>query len=183
VVQKLSQTAESTLRTFRLDADVIKGLEEEAKRQGATVNGLACRVLKNYVKIKAKLEPFGIACLAKGDIIEIINSLDEDVIAKVASKNGGVMAKEIIIQLYGELSPGSFKQFLEDVICSFGDWATYSEDVKEGLLEIRLGHNMGQKWSVFLRNYIDGALMMITGKKTEFKYVSNYSVIFNLKIR
>ncbi|MBM5804560.1 MAG: hypothetical protein FJZ49_00575 [Candidatus Verstraetearchaeota archaeon] len=179
----MSESAESTLRTFRLDADVIKGLEEEAKRQGATVNGLACRVLKNYVKIRAKLEPFGIVCLAKSDIVELINSLDADALAKTASKIGGLIAKEIIIQLYGELSPENFKQFLETVICSFGDWAAYSEDVKEGYYEIRLGHNMGQKWSIFLRNYVDAALMVITGKKTEFKYVSNYSVIFNLKIR
>ena len=178
----MSETAESILRTFRLDADVIKGLEEEAKRQGATVNGLACRVLKNYVKIRAKLEPFGIVCMAKSDIIEIINSLDEDAVAKLASKIGGLIAKEMIIQLYGDLSLENFKQFLETVICSFGDWASYTEEVKEGYLEIRLGHNMGQKWSVFMRNYIDSALMVITGKKTEFKYVSHYSVILNLKI-
>jgi len=179
----LSETAESILRTFRLDVDVIKGLEEEAKRQGATVNGLAYRVLKNYVKIRAKLEPFGIVCMAKSDIIEIINSLDEDTVAKLASKIGGLIAKEIIIQLYGDLSLENFRQFLEAVICSFGDWASYTEEVKEGVLEIRLGHNMGQKWSVFMRNYIDSALMAITGKKTEFKYVSHYSVILNLKIR
>lgn len=54
--RQMGEEGQSAPRTFRLDADVMRGLEEEAKKQGATVNGLTCRILRKYVRIGAKVE-------------------------------------------------------------------------------------------------------------------------------
>ena len=178
----LGEAPESTLRTFRLDADVIKGLEEEASKQGASVNGIACRILKKYVRIRTRLEPFGVMCLTKGDMVEIISGIDDDKVSKVASRVGGSIAKEIIVQLYGEPTLRNFCQFLNKIICGYQGWASYSEERKDGHLEVRLGHTMGQKWSTFLRRYIEAALSSVSHDEADFKYISAYSLIFDLKI-
>ncbi|MEN3051709.1 MAG: hypothetical protein ABC596_07875 [Candidatus Methanosuratincola petrocarbonis] len=57
----MGEEGQSAPRTFRLDADVMRGLEEEAKKQGATVNGLTCRILRKYVRIGAKVEQMGVS--------------------------------------------------------------------------------------------------------------------------
>lgn len=178
----MGEAPESTLRTFRLDADVIKGLEEEASKQGASVNGIACRILKKYVRIRTRLEPFGVMCLTKGDMVEIISGIDDDKVSKVASRVGGSIAKEIIVQLYGEPTLRNFCQFLNKIICGYQGWASYSEERKDGHLEVRLGHTMGQKWSTFLRRYIEAALSSVSHDEADFKYISAYSLIFDLKI-
>jgi len=170
-------------RTFRLDADIIKGLEEEARRQGATVNGLTCRILRKYVKVSAKLEHFGVITLTKSNMVDLINNLDDKIVSSIASKIGAGTSKELMLQLYGSASIRSFKQFLELVVCGYMDWAFYTEEEKDSELEIRIGHNMGQKWSTFLRNYIEAALFEITHKKADFKYVSNYSLIFHIPMK
>jgi len=63
----------SETRTFRLDNEIIKYLEQEAKKQGATLNGLVCRILRNYVRIESKIKQIGIISLFKDDFINILN--------------------------------------------------------------------------------------------------------------
>jgi hypothetical protein len=181
--REMAKRNESALRTFRLDAEVVKGLEEEANNQGATVNGIACKVLRRYVNVMRKMEPWGIVSLPKGDMLEIVNSMDDALITKVASKTGASLPKEIIIQLFGEPSTENFRQFLEKIICGFGGWASLSEEVRGEEIELRLGHTMGHKWSVFLRTYIDAAMRSISGKVADFKYVSDYSLVLSLKLK
>jgi hypothetical protein len=138
--------------------------------------------LKKYVRIRTRLEPFGILCLTKGDMVEIINGMDDDMVSKVASKAGKSIAKEIIVQLYGEPTLRNFRQFLNKIICGYQGWASYSEEYKDGRLEVRLGHTMGQKWSTFLQGYIEAALDSVSDDEADFKYISAYSLIFDLKI-
>ncbi len=181
MVEEITVTATSTPRTFRIGSDVIKGLETEARKQGATVNGLACRILRKYITIGSKLENFGVITLTRNDMIDIVDALDEKTLEKLAVKMGSVTAKEVMLQLFGELSVPAFKTYLELVVCGYMNWATYSiDDVAgdENSFEIRIGHNIGRKWSLFLLNFINAGLREITGKKPQCKYVSNYSLIF-----
>lgn len=180
MVDNLSEGNESTLRTFRLESDVIRGLEGEASKQGATVNGIACKVLRRYVRIGVRLEQFGLMALTKEDIMAIVNSMDDDLIGKVASKIGSTLPNEVILQLFGEVNLENFKKYMETILCGYQGWASYSSEQKDGKLEIRLGHNLGVKWAKFLSNYLDAAQHCITGKKAEFRYVSNYSIIFTI---
>ncbi|MDD1776335.1 MAG: hypothetical protein LUP94_03170 [Candidatus Methanomethylicus sp.] len=176
----MNEEASSSPRTFRIDADVMRGLEEEAKKQGATVNGLTCRILRKYIKIGTKLEQFGIIGLPKNDLIELINAVDENTLIRLASSMGSSIAKEIVLQLYGDLTVPTFKLFLSMFICGYANWASYFEDEQDGILEIRIGHSLGERWSAFLRNYIEAACVAITSQQPEFRYVSSYSIIFHI---
>jgi len=177
----MNEEAASSPRTFRIDADVMRGLEEEAKRQGATVNGLTCRILRKYIKIGTKLEQFCIISLPKNDLVELISPIDEKTMVKLASSMGSSIAKEIVLQLYGDLTVPAFKLFLSMFVCGYANWASYYEEENAGILEIRLGHSLGERWSLFLKNYLDAASVAVTGQKPEFKYVSSYSIIFHIE--
>ena len=176
----MSEGNESQLRTFRLDADIVKGLDYEATKQGATVNGIACRVLKRYIRITTKLDHFGMVALTKDDLLAMISSMNEELIAKVGAKVGGSLVKEVILQLYGDTTVETFRLYLDKILCSYQGWASYTEEEKGDQLEIRLGHTMGQKWAIFLSSYIDAALGSFTTQKADFKYISNYSIIFTI---
>jgi len=77
--------SESSLpRTFRINADVMKGLEVEAKKQGATINGLTCRILRKYVNVGTKLEQFQILSFPKKDLLDLLNSVDDKAITKLS---------------------------------------------------------------------------------------------------
>lgn len=177
----MSEEGQSAPRTFRLDTDVMRGLEEEAKKQGATVNGLTCRILRKYVRIGAKVEQMGVVALPRSDFIEIINALDEESVAKIGYKLGSVTSKEIMLLLFGELSVSAFKQFFIMFLCGYSNWTTCYEVEDEDYLELRASHNMGEKWSKFVKNYVEASLESTLGIKPEFKYVSNFSLVFRLK--
>ncbi len=171
----------SAPRTFRIDADVMRTLEEEAKKQGATVNGLTCRILRKYVKIGVRLEPFGMLYMPRTHIISLVNAIDDKPLAGIASDMGRRTAKEAILQLYGELSTQSFKQFIEIYLCGYSNWASYYEEDRGSIVEIRMGHSMGDKWSLFMKSYLESALDEMVGKKPNFKYVSSFSLILELR--
>lgn len=175
----MSDSQETAIRTFRLDAEVIRGLEEEAERQGATVNGIACKILRKYVKIRARLEPFGVLYMTKTGMAEVVDSLDEVTVAKVAKRLGGSLAKEMLIHIYGEPSLPNFITFIDKTLCGFMGWASYTEERKKEGIEARLGHSMGEKWTVFLVNYLDSAAKEIVGKGLDFKFISRYSLIIH----
>jgi hypothetical protein len=167
-------------RTFRIDADVMRGLEDEAKKQGATVNGLTCRILRKYVNVGTKLEQFQILSLPKKDLLDLLNSIDDKIIAKLAVSMGRTTAKEIMLQLYGDLSVKTYLQFLAIFLDGYSNWGSfYTEETDEGV-KIRISHDLGNKWSLFLKNYLEASSLEVTSKKPEFKHVSDYSVILNL---
>ncbi len=181
MVEELAMAAVSTPRTFRIGSDVIKGLEAEARKQGATVNGLTCRILRKYITVGSKMENFGIITMTRNDLTDIVDALDDKTLERLAAKMGAVTAKEVMLQLFGELSVPAFKMYLELVVCGYMNWATYStnENAKDrDSFEVRIGHNIGRKWSLFLLNFINAGLQEITGKKPVCKYISNYSLIF-----
>jgi len=180
-VQKLTEEpTTSSPRTFRIDADVMRGLEEEARRQGATVNGLTCRILRKYVKIGTKLEQFSILSFPKNDLLLIMNSVTDEELARLGLQIGKSSAKEIMLQLFGELSINTFRQFLSLYFSGYANWASFSEERRGDALEIRIGHSLGDKWSIFLKNYLEGAITETLKKKPEFKYVSSYSIILSI---
>jgi hypothetical protein len=167
-------------RTFRIDADVMRGLEDEAKKQGATVNGLTCRILRKYVHVGTKLEQFQILSLPKNDLLGLLNSIDDKAIAKLSATMGKNTAREITLQLYGDLTVKTYLQFLTIFLDGYSNWGSFYTEEGDGSFKIRISHSLGSKWSLFLKNYLEASSLEITGKKPEFKHVSDYSVILNL---
>jgi hypothetical protein len=171
----------SETRTFRLDADIMKGLEQEAKKQGATVNGLVCRILRNYIRIDSKVNQIGAITFFRNDFIELLNALDEEKISELGTRLGTSTPKEVMLLLFGELSIDAFRQFLVLFFSGYLSWASLYEIEDEDYLEMRAGHNMGSKWSLFVKNYIESALVSIFNIKPEFKYVSNSTLVFRMR--
>jgi len=171
----------SSPRTFRIDADVMRTLEEEARKQGATVNGLTCRILRKYVKIGVRLEPFGMLYMPRTHMISLINAIEDNALVEIASDMGKRTAKEAILQLYGEFSMQSFKQYIKIYLCGYFNWASYYEEDRGSVIEVRMGHSMEDKWSLFMKNFLESALEEMIGKKPNFKYVSAFSLIFEMR--
>lgn len=167
-------------RTFRIDADVMRSLEQEAKKQGATVNGLTCRILRKYVSVGTKLEQFQILSFPKKDILDLLDSIDDKAIAKLAATMGRTTAKEIVLQLYGDLSAKTYLQFLTIYLGGYANWGSFYTEPFDGGFTIRVSHGIGKKWSLFLRNYLEASAIEISAKKPVFKHVSEFSIIMSL---
>ncbi|MEM1856099.1 MAG: hypothetical protein QXG70_03930 [Candidatus Methanomethylicaceae archaeon] len=88
---------ESLVKTFRLDYSIISGLEQEAKKQGATLSGLVCRILRKYVTIEARINEFGIISFLKEDFIKIIEEIPDEKIAEIGKKNWKISIKRYFI--------------------------------------------------------------------------------------
>ncbi|MGC8936639.1 MAG: hypothetical protein ACP5KV_04660 [Candidatus Methanomethylicaceae archaeon] len=174
----LSKNSET--RTFRLDFDVLKELEQEARKQGATVNGLVCRILRNYVRVESRANQIGIISFFRNDFIELLSMLDEGKISELGAKLGTSTTKEAILLLFGGLSINTFREFLILFLCGYLKWTSLYEIENKDYLEIRVRHDMGIKWSLFIKNYIESALISALQIKPEFKCVSNSTLIFRI---
>ncbi|MCQ5337668.1 MAG: hypothetical protein NO475_05715 [Candidatus Methanomethylicia archaeon] len=170
----------SETRTFRLDNEIIKYLEQEAKKQGATLNGLVCRILRNYVRIESKIKQIGIISLFRDDFINILNLIDENKISELGIKIGNSIPKDIILLLFGEISMNSLRQFLSLVLHGYLNWINVNEIENEDYIEIRAWHNMGNKWSIFIKNFIESLFISTINIKPRFKYISDSSIIFTI---
>jgi hypothetical protein len=183
LVPKLGEKKDITmLRTFRLDNHIIERLEEEANKQGTTVNGLVNNLLTDYVNVTTRLNHFGLMVITRTELVEILNSMDDMLIVSIASKIGSTLVKEVLMQTYGAASPYYLNLYIDCILCRYKKWANYSSEENNGSLEITLGHMNGLKWTTFLCNFIDSALFSISNKRLNFIYMSNYTIIFTIDV-
>ncbi|MDH5806796.1 MAG: hypothetical protein QXW62_05385 [Candidatus Methanomethylicaceae archaeon] len=172
---------ESLVKTFRLDYSIISGLEQEAKKQGATLSGLVCRILRKYVTIEARINEFGIISFLKEDFIKIIEEIPDEKIAEIGKKIGKSVSRDILLTLFGEISLNTFRQFLTMFICGYANWINLYEIESEDKIEFRITHNLGKKWNIFIKNYIDTLLETIINLKPEKIISTDQSLVFYIK--
>lgn len=169
------------MKTFRLDHSIVSELEQEAKKQGATLNGLVCRVLRRYVTIEAKISEFGMISFPKEDFIKIIEEIPDERIAEIGKKIGKSTSKDIMLTLFGEISLETVRQFLTIFICGYSNWVNVHEIEEEDGIEFRITHSLGRKWSMFIKNYVETLLETIINLKPERIISSDQSIVFYVK--
>ncbi len=171
---------QSVPRTFRFSSDLVDKLEEEARRQRRSVNGLVCKVLEKYLNVEVFLERFGYLIFPQSIFAKLLEKVDVELLEEIGREIGGETARELILQIWGELTPRNFCRYLEEVMCGCARWANCYIDRIDSGLKIRLGHGYGGKWSKLLRIMVEETARQIPGMKIKFDYVSEYSVVFTL---
>ena len=143
----------STTRSFRVDTELSKILDEESERMGVSVNALVNMILKRYSEFTRFLSKIDLVVVNRELLKSLFDSYpDEDIYGL------GVAAGAIILFWKKTLNFETVLEYIEKIICRYGFLGTYDETNQNDKRIIVIRHRLGKKGSQFLHGYLKSTL-------------------------
>ncbi len=155
---------QSKIRSFSIDSDTLKHLNEVAVIKRTSANALVNSILEQYLEAELASEVHGHVSFSSSIFSEFLTHLDNSTLLAIANKCGKDMGKEIIISKNLPMTLETYVKIVKDLICSHAKWAAYSESSGNNRT-IVLWHKFGMKWSVFMAEYLLAALSEYLGRE------------------
>ncbi|HJU14028.1 MAG TPA: hypothetical protein VJ792_06180, partial [Candidatus Nitrosotalea sp.] len=155
--------------TFRLDNAVLNRLRTLAKHEGISLNTLANQVFRNFVEWDATATKAGWLVFHKTALREIINSVDEDTLEKLAVQTADYVKDVTLIM--------SERHDLESYLSMLRNRAKKSgfvliESHRGPNKRLILQHDMGKNWSSFFKAHYERMLQNL-GFPAKFEQTDN----------
>ena len=148
----------STTRSFRVDNDLSKILDEEAERMGVSVNGLVNMILKRYAEFTRFLSKIDLVIINRELLNSLLDSYTEEDIYGLGISLGEVIPRDTILFWKKTLTQETVVDYIEKIICRYGYLGTYDEVNQNELKIIVIRHRLGRKGSQFFHGYLKSVL-------------------------
>lgn len=162
--------------TFRVDADTLQKLRLESSENQITLNALVNQVLSSFADWDVVVSKAGWELLPKNVLKELFDAIDEETLAKVASK-AAPASREIRLMLTGLDDMNSYYMALRFRMKKSG-YVMREYDEPSGTKRIVIQHDMGLNWSIFFKEYNERIINSL-GYKVEFE-ISQNSVMMKI---
>ena len=155
----VTEKSQAVAKSFRVNRKVLYALRDEARRQNLSLNTLVNQLFTNYAEYGRFAEKAHSMHLVNETVSEILNAANEDVIM-LAGQNAGKSAPMAMISLKSsDVTMNSVIQYIQD-LASYAHLFSYNETNVNGQWTITLSHELGSKWSMFLKGYFSEAFKM-----------------------
>lgn len=160
------QSRKSATRAYRLDVELIEGLNKAATREGVSENSFVQNLLTRRVKADPLIHAFPSVVISRRTLLSILGSTNPDALEMAGldlGKRNFTLARELYESVGRELG---FSEYLGEILGKEAQWFEV-EGAEEKPERLTLRHECGMKWSLFLRSYLSGAFEMVSHEKIE----------------
>ena len=171
-----ARNGSTVLRTFRLPSRLNLVLQLEAKAKGLTPNALVSMIISEYADWGRFAARFGYVDVTRETLRSLLSLANAEQISTLARKIGAEVPREAVLFWFKEASINTFLSYLEN-ICKFGRHAEYECEMSGDDYTITLRHDLGVKWSEWLRYSIDEALRKMFGIVAQFESSENEVIL------
>jgi hypothetical protein len=164
-------------RTFRIRKEWDSVLQEEAAKQGVSVNVLLNKLLRKYSLYSRWSDRKNDACFPRQTLREILKTVQVESLAEAGTKCGALDAVNIVNSMGLALSYESFVYLVTEHLGGphFARWFQCFHHTQGNKDIFHLQHDIGPEWSVFLEKYILSFLRSMTDTEATTR-VYDYAV-------
>ena len=160
----LNKKRKTVGRSFRIAEEWLEVLNEEAERQGISVNSLLNRLLQQYSVLRYMLR-YGAITLTRKGFSAILESCPEDSIRKNARNAGSTIANDLH-RTIGAPSNYNYMVFLiKQLLSDFAGWFECDHHIRRGKEIFHLRHDLGINWSIYLAEAASEMFKTVLDKK------------------
>jgi len=143
-------------RTFRIRKDWDNVLQEEAARQGVSVNVLLNKLLRKYSLYSRWTDRNNAVSFPQRTLREILKTVQVENLAEAGTKSGALDAINIANAMGLALNYESFIYLITEHLGGphFARWFQCFHHTQGNKDIFHLQHDLGPEWSVFLEKYI-----------------------------
>jgi hypothetical protein len=139
---------------------------------GLTPNALVSMIITEYADWGRYAARFGYVGVTRETLRSLLDLVNAEQIGTLARKIGAEVPREAVLFWFKEANINTFLSYLEN-ICKFGRHAEYECQASGGDYTITLHHDLGIRWSEWLRYSIDEALRKMFGIVAQFESSEN----------
>jgi hypothetical protein len=141
-------------RTFRMNPEYDKILNNEAAKHGLSVSALLNQIIRQYVLMTRFTEKVPAITIQYKTFEPLLTHIDDDDIIKEAEMAGSILPEEAILQRGQKLNHETISWLIENVYGRYGNWFESTKSEVNGHERIHLAHQMNHKWSTYLGSYM-----------------------------
>ncbi len=145
----LNRKRKTVGRSFRIDEEWLQVLNEEAERQGISVNALLNRLLKQYSFIRYMLR-YGAITLTRKGFSAILESCPEDSIRENARNAGSAIAEDLLRTMGAPTNYSFLVVLYKQLLSEFAGWFQCDHHIRRDKEILHLRHDLGTNWSIYL---------------------------------
>ena len=154
----MNSVPNSTTRSFRVDTELSKVLDEESERMGVSVNALVNMILKRYSEFTRFLSKIDLVVINRELLKSLFDSYPDEDIFGLGVSAGQIIPRDTILFWKKSVTPESVLEYIDKIICRYGFLGTYDETTQNEKRIIVIRHRLGQKGSQFLHGYLKSTL-------------------------
>jgi len=174
----LKEKRKTVGRSFRIDEEWIKVLNEEAEKQGISANSLLNRLLQQYAYLRYMLRYGAITVTRKG-FSGILECCPEDKLRENGRNAGSTITRDILLTM-GVAPDYSFVILLvKKILSEFAGWFECDHHIKRDKEILHFRHDLGIKWSIYVEAAASETFNSILGKKVTTE-ISDSSVTITI---
>ena len=168
-------------RTFRMNPEYDKILNEEAEKHGLTVSALLNQMIRQYILITRFSERVPAITLSYNTFAPILELVSDKDLVDVAEKTGSIVPEEAMLQRGEKLTFDSVNWFIDTVYGRYGNWFDPFTSRINGNERIHLMHQLNHKWSQYLGGYMRSMFTSILDLQPKIETREN-SVTINVEL-
>jgi len=164
-------------RTFRIRKEWDSVLQEEAARQGVSVNVLLNNILRKYSLYSRWSNRKNDASFPRQTLREVLKAVQVETLALAGTKSGALDAVNIVNSMGLPLDYESFVYLVTEHLGGphFARWFQCFHHTQGNRDIFHLQHDLGPEWSVFLEKYLLSFLRSMTDTEATTR-VYDYAV-------
>ena len=159
----------STTRSFRVDTELSKVLDEESERMGVSVNALVNMILKRYSEFNRFLSKIDLVVVNRELLKSLFDSYPDEDIYRLGVVAGESIPRDTIIFWKKTLNFGTVLEYIEKIICRYGFLGTYDETNQGVKRIIVIRHRLGKNGSQFLHGYLKSTIRTTLNMDSSFE--------------
>jgi len=162
------ENKKTVLRTIRLTKGLDELLNKDANSKRITVGALVSTILTKYSQWDRYTEKFDMITFRQETLRAILEATDDEALIRKAREIGAKIPREFLMFWFKKTDLESYLQYLE-LLCNYGGFARYELESNIQMHVITLLHNMGEKWSLFLKYVMEEGIMSTIGILPRFE--------------
>jgi hypothetical protein len=174
----LNEKRKTVGRSFRIAEEWLDVLNEEAERQGISVNALLNRLLQQYAYIRYMLRYGAITVTSKG-FSAILKSCPEDKVRENGRNAGSSIARDLLLTMGVTPSYSFVILLIKKILAEFAGWFECDHHVKRDKEILHFRHRLGIMWSVYLEAAASEMFNSVVGKEVTTE-ISDSSVTITI---
>ena len=168
----LKKARKTRLRTFRLEEEIDSLLQKDSESKGISVNSLMSIILAKYVEWDRYIEKFSTITVKKESFKTMLSAIEDDKVKDISQELGETVPSQFIMFWFKKKTLESYLKYIS-LICKHGGFAQYEMEHEGREYTITLIHELGERWSNFLANWMGSGMKDAVGIVPRIEILQN----------
>lgn len=157
--------------TFRLPSPLIDELRMDAELEGVSLNNYVARIFSNHIQWERYERKVGLLPMTEAFLREVLNQLTDPQIVNLAQKIEKQKFRNILAFMRDSPDVNDLVEVMRAWLTV--SWMQQNIEVRNGKYYFKIQHNLGPKWSLYVKTLIAELSNDMLGRRADISIVGD----------